>query len=93
MIRNRLSLPALSFVVAVLLVGAMPAAVRAQSPELPSLVAYRSRLDVEPQLQFRTIAQRCAALYRRWAAWTGGWDPEAASAARRDAGLFEAAAV
>ncbi|NNK63836.1 MAG: hypothetical protein HKO98_11600 [Gemmatimonadetes bacterium] len=93
MIRPRLSLPALSFVVAVLLVGTIPEAVRAQSPELPSLVAYRSRLVVEPQLQFRTIAQRCAALYRSLAAWTGGWDPDGASAMRRDAAVFEAAAV
>ena len=82
-----------ALVAAVLLVGTTPAALRAQTPDLPSLVEYRSRLDVEPQLQFRTIAQRCSALYRRWAAWTGGWDPEGASAIRRDAVAFQGAAV
>lgn len=89
----RLSPLLLALPAAVLLLGAAPSAAGAQTPELPSLVEYRSRLDVEPQLQFRTIAQRCAALYRRWSAWTAGWDPEGASATRRDAGAFEAAAV
>jgi hypothetical protein len=72
---------------------ASPGAAAAQEPELPSLVEYRSRLDIEPQVQFRTIAQRCAALYRRWSAWTASWDPEGSATARRDAGAFEAAAV
>lgn len=83
----------LPFLLRLALVGLVgtPASLAAQG--LEPLSEYRSRLDVEPRVQLRTIAERCAALHGRMAVWMGAWDPQGAAEHRRQATLFRSAAV